>query len=352
MQNKPLISFYKNNSLITSFDYKKISMTSDLSGFLKLIENTDPGKTKILQIDFEGNAAQAFILNSYENLNIDNTVTEGKSFFEKIDFTPLITEIDFTNQILKIKQDICRGRFYQVNLTERFKAEITASEENYLNQNLISELLKVFKNFNSRYPAFLPCGDYDIICCSPELFLKKEGDVLTTEPIKGTLLQGDKSSANLVNSGKENAELSMIVDLLRNDLNSVCSQPVKVTAHRSLMNIGYTTHTYSQIQGHTNLKCSDILPLVLPGGSISGCPKKESLKAIKELEKYPRNFYTGCIGWYEKGDFELNIAIRSFLKKDQQFTYYTGCGVVYDSDPADEWKEFLTKASKLNLRGL
>ncbi len=153
-----------------------------------------------------------------------------------------------------------------------------------------------------------------------------------------------------MSSPKETAELSMIVDLLRNDLNSICEKPVTVTKHREILDLGYTQHTYSEITGLTNLNLPEILKSTFPGGSISGCPKSESLKAISEFENSPRGFYTGTIGWWQKNDFKLNIAIRSFKKQNTDLTYYAGCGIVYDSDPDCEWQEFLTKAGKLNVQ--
>ena len=176
--------------------------------------------------------------------------------------------------------------------------------------------------------------------------MEKNGSQLRTEPIKGTLAT---TVHQLITSEKETAELSMIVDLLRNDLNAVCESPVVVKKHREVLDLGYTKHTYSEIQGHTKLNFPEILSSTLPGGSISGCPKIESLLAIQELEKSPRGFYTGSLGWWENSDFKLNITIRSFKKQNKKVSYYAGCGIVYDSNPDNEWQEFLNKAGPLKL---
>lgn len=155
----------------------------------------------------------------------------------------------------------------------------------------------------------------------------------------------------LINNPKEDAELSMIVDLLRNDLNHVEKESsAQVTAHREVMKLGYIQHTYSEIEIETDKSLPEILRSTMPGGSISGCPKTESLKLIAELETYKRQAYTGTIGWWKDNNFSLNIAIRSFMKYKNQLFYHAGCGIVYDSDSQKEWDEFLLKAGSLNLK--
>ncbi len=336
---KPVICFYKNDQYIYSDDSTFLSANENIFEFLAAIEKKYYAVMKIVQVDFEATFASVFILNTFEIVNSDYLNTTEKV---EIEFKPQISKNDFIQKVIQIKKDISVGRYYQVNFTSKFSAQ-TEEDSFYL-------FKKYFSLFKSRYSAFLPLQteqkNFEILCYSPELFLEKIGPQIKTEPIKGTL---NTDVNELIKSPKEIAELSMIVDLLRNDLNSVCTEPVQVTKHREILDLGYTQHTYSEIRGETQMTLPEILKQTFPGGSISGCPKTESLKAISELETEPRGFYTGSIGWWQNSDFKLNIAIRSFKKQNTKIEYFAGCGIVFDSDPESEWQEFLTKAGRLSV---
>lgn len=334
---KPLVCFYENNQFIYSDNYLRVRSSHDVFDFLSEIEKTYFSELKIVQVDFDLKSACVFILNTHKLLNMSELIDCEKV---NLEFTPQISKQNFCSKIITIQKDISAGRYYQVNLTSSFQSK--TNDDSFL---LYKKFNFVFK---SVYSAFLPMENYEILCYSPELFLEKSKNKIKTQPIKGTLLS--ENSIDLIESKKENAELSMIVDLLRNDLNAVCNKPVTVTKHRELLDLGYTQHTYSEITGETALQLPEILKLTLPGGSISGCPKAESLKAIAELEADPRGFYTGVIGWWKNNNFKLNLAIRSFKKQNTELSYFTGCGIVYDSDPELEWQEFLTKAGKLKIK--
>jgi para-aminobenzoate synthetase component 1 len=331
----PVICFYKNDQWLYSEDYQRMSTDQNVFQFLQDIDLTFPTAMKIVQIDFEKTSATVFVLNHYSLKKLNDL---SCSDAPDLKFKPVISKIEFIQKIQSIKSDIKRGRYYQVNFTSSFRS--TTTEDSL---TLFKKYLHLFK---SRYSAFLPLAGSEILCYSPELFLEKNSSTLRSEPIKGTLAT---TVNQLMTSEKETAELSMIVDLLRNDLNAVCKSPVVVTKHREVMDLGYTKHTYSEIQGQTQLKLAEILKHTFPGGSISGCPKIESLLAIQELEKDPRGFYTGSLGWWQNSDFTLNIAIRSFKKQNNTMTYSAGCGIVYDSNPESEWQEFLNKAGHLKL---
>lgn len=342
---RPLICFYKNNNYVVSSDYIVIVLKDSVFGKLQEYQKTD--QLKILQIDFEGQSGHLFILNQFEILSAEdlNRNYPHTPWLDQVSFTPQITKNQFIEKILKIKSDIQNGRYYQVNFTSRYNTKNWDQISSLSSENIFWSGQNCFR---SRFPAFLPLSqDEEILCYSPELFLKKEKKIVTTEPIKGTALS--KNTEDLIQSDKESAELSMIVDLLRNDLNTVCEKPVQVLKHREVMDLGYTKHTYSIIEGQSNLSVPEILKKVLPAGSVSGCPKMEACKAIHELEDSKRGFYTGIIGWWQNDDCCFNVTIRSFLKRQNQLTYFAGCGIVYDSNPENEWTEFLMKASKLRI---
>lgn len=346
---QPVISFYQDSGFIFSDDYSRFTLNGEnIFDSLAEIEKNHFDDLKILQINFDRRSGHVFILNTYqiidrselffEPLSTSNSDT-NKDLTTSIIFSPQIRKDSFIEKVKKIKNDISQGRFYQVNLTSSFTATLVSALDG----------LELFKSyyplFQGQFSAYLPLTKYEILCYSPELFLEKIDRQIKTQPIKGTLVK----NTELLKSEKEQAELSMIVDLLRNDMNAICEKPVSVTQHRKIMDIGYTKHTYSEITGETHRSLSETLKAMLPGGSISGCPKLESLKAINELEPSAREFYTGVIGWWQGANCKLNIAIRSFKKEKSNLTYYAGCGIVYDSDPEKEWLEFLTKAGKLNV---
>ena len=354
---KPLICFYKDNNYIYSEDYN-LKSYGDIDS-LKVVEKEFSSQMKVIKINFDQsknqknlittNPVDVFILNSYEILNEAELKNKLSSYQLESDyhleFESLVSKEKFINQVKSIKEDIAAGRFYQINIAAPLKANIK-------NTNGLSLFNRYYNKVHAPYAAFLPIGENEIICLSPELFLKKGNDKVTTQPIKGTLITNSKMS-QLADSEKEAAELSMIVDLLRNDLNAIAADPKqgsKVNFHRKILDVGYTQHTYSEIEVESQKTLPDILQATFPGGSISGCPKKESLIKINETEQYSRDFYTGSIGWWQNNDFSLNIAIRSFIKNDQEMYYYAGCGIVYDSDPESEWLEYLTKSSFINIQ--
>lgn len=352
----PVICFFENDFFIWSDDYflTECPHQENPATFLKNIEINFPSHLKIIQANYDCFEPQnkkaliepdalvsVYILKSHELIKKTDLMSNVKEFDFK--FVPAISQKEFQEKVLAIKKDIQSGRYYQVNLTSHFTAQL----KTFL-QPL--EIFKFYLNkFNSEYCAFLPRLNSEILCYSPELFLEKRDSLLLTRPIKGTTQKNEKFN-DLLKSEKEDAELSMIVDLLRNDLQSVCHEKVTVVEHRKELQLNYLTHTYSEITGQTNQSLPEILKAMLPAGSISGCPKRESVLAINQLETTRRHFYTGCIGWWKGPDFKLNLAIRSFLNFQNTLTYFSGCGIVYDSIPENEWHEFLRKAKHLELK--
>jgi para-aminobenzoate synthetase component 1 len=359
---KPLICFYQDDNYIYSDNYVLHSCKADQSvnDFLTSIESNFKKELKIVQVNFEYNnqelfknkkelypsaPASVFVLNQHEIMTSKQLLAKIPSTMTTLNlqFNTLEEQSSFVDKVNQIKKDISTGRLYQVNLTAPFVSESTYTPE------------KIFKNlfekFSGQYKALLPLAEYDLISFSPELFLKMQNKKLKAQPIKGSLSSESDSTANLLNNPKEEAELSMIVDLLRNDLNRTSVEnSAKVNFHREIMKLGYIQHTYSEIEIDSDKTLPEVLLCTMPGGSISGCPKIESLQVISELETYKRQAYTGTIGWWKDNNFSLNITIRSFMKYKNQLFYHSGCGIVYDSDASKEWNEFLLKAGSLNLK--
>ena len=191
----------------------------------------------------------------------------------------------------------------------------------------------------------------DIVCASPELFLRRDGRRLVSEPIKGTAT----SAATMLD--KDYAENVMIVDLVRNDLSHVCrAGTVAVEALCALEAHPGLVHLVSTVAGELRpgTRWGDILGATFPPGSVSGAPKSSALLTIADLEPVPRGPYCGAVGWVDadRGEAELAVGIRTFWAEHDAagarwLRFGTGAGITWGSDPEGEWAETQLKASRL-----
>ena len=219
-------------------------------------------------------------------------------------------------------------------------------------------LLAVFEHLRTHNPSpfggYLDCGDHQIICASPERFLRLRDGVVETRPIKGTRKRGEKTEEDealrreLEQSGKDKSELLMIVDLERNDLNRVCRPgSVEVTELFTVETYATVFHLVSNIRGELaqGNDVTDLLRAAFPGGSITGAPKYRAMEIIDELEHGKRGPYTGSIGYLTlDGDCDLNIVIRTALHRDGRYHLGVGGGITSESDLEFEYEETLQKA--------
>src|SRR5215831_10908222 len=236
---------------------------------------------------------------------------------------------------------IAAGDIYQVNLSHRFSHAFEGSAF-----ALFSSLRRVSPSY---YGAYLNCGDHVVISSSPELFLRQRGGLVETRPIKGTRPRGRNAEEDrvlkqeLVDSAKEAAELTMVVDLERNDLGRVSEYgTVEVVQHRYVEELPALFHTVSTVQGRLreHAGTGDLLRAMLPGGSISGCPKIRAIEIIDELEPVRRHVYTGAIGFIgPENDMRLSVAIRTMTIARDRLYYHVGSGIVADSNPEKEYEE-------------
>lgn len=255
----------------------------------------------------------------------------------------------YMDVIRQIREYIAAGHVYQVNMSQRFQMGFSG------------EPFHLFKRLYGMNPApffaFIQAGDHQIVSTSPERFLLQQGRRVETRPIKGTRPRGDTPEADAANalelcrSRKDDAELSMIVDLLRNDIGKVCEAgSVRVTEHKRLEAYRNVFHLISRVEGTLDegKDCVDLIRAAFPGGSITGCPKIRSMEIIDELETHRRHIYTGSIGYISFHDtMDLSIAIRTATVTGEKILFSVGGGIVYDSDPADEYEETLHKGHTL-----
>ena len=259
------------------------------------------------------------------------------------------THKEYVDAVEKARQYIIAGDIFEVNLSQRFEAELSITPY---------ELYKRLRHINpAPFACYLNFDEVTVVSASPERFLRVRGDWVETRPIKGTRPRGktpeeDKVLSNeLLSSVKDRAENIMIVDLERNDLGRVCRfGTVKVTELTILEMFPTVFHLTSTVEGRLieGKNCIDLLKATFPGGSITGAPKVRAMEIIDELEPTKRSVYTGNIGYLSfNGDIDLNIAIRTLLVKGRKAYFQVGGAVVYDSDPEAEYQETLDKGRAL-----
>ena len=247
---------------------------------------------------------------------------------------------------------IHRGDIYEANFCQEFYAENTTIDPLYTFDKL---------NAISKPPfaTFLKLGDNYLLSASPERYIKKAGNKIVSQPIKGTAKRSndkalDKQLAlNLVKDQKERSENIMIVDLIRNDLSH--------TATKGSVKVEELCKVYSFLQVHQMIstvtsvvspdtKPVDILRTTFPMGSMTGAPKISAMQIIENLEETKRGLYSGAVGYFEpNGDFDFNVVIRSILYNadNNYISYSVGSAITAKSDPLSEYEECLVKAKAM-----
>lgn len=259
-------------------------------------------------------------------------------------FKTTISKEEYNKSYKKIKNYIKEGDVYQINLTHRLEGSTDMPARTLF--------CKITKENPVEFLAYIEGEGFEILSASPERFIKISKGKIETCPIKGTRPRGktkeedERLKKDLLESEKEAAELNMITDLLRNDIGKIAKKgTVKVEGHRLIQKCPTVWHTYSRITGEIKTTPIDALISMLPGGSITGCPKKRAIEIIDELETNCRSVYTGAIGHIEpSGDLDFNIAIRTIIKKGKKLYLQVGGGIVIDSKEKAEFEETLQKA--------
>jgi para-aminobenzoate synthetase component 1 len=266
-------------------------------------------------------------------------------------FHPNQTRAEFEARVARAQEYIAAGDIYQVNLAQKFDLPFTGNP------------YRLFEHLLARSPApggaFLDFGDTCVLSASPELFLRIRGRHVTTRPIKGTRprsrdpVRDEQLAFELLTDPKELAELVMITDLERNDLGQICEYgSVTVTQLVQLERFAQVFHLVSTIEGmlRPGIDALDAVRACLPGGSISGAPKKRAREIIRELEPCPRGIYTGLIGYFDdNGDAAFSIAIRTMVLEGENLHFSVGSGITAGSIPAREYEETLHKAAGMEM---
>ena len=285
-------------------------------------------------------------------INTVNQYAEQTKDFSTPILHPATSKSTYLSTVQKIKDHILEGDIYEMN----YCVEFTVSQ-------LDRPVSDLFIDLNNRakapFSAFLKIKNQCILSVSPERYLKKTGNKLVSQPIKGTAPRHkddalDKiSKEQLKKSEKDQAENVMIVDLVRNDLAKVSNTgSVQVDELFGIYPFNTVYQMISTIssdlkEGYSSL---DAIKASFPMGSMTGAPKHRSMQLIDKYENSKRGVYSGAIGYFDpNGDFDFNVVIRSLLldKEQQKASFSVGGAIVYDSSPEGEYEECLVKAKAL-----
>jgi len=238
-----------------------------------------------------------------------------------------------------VRELLFAGEAYQINLTR--PVWIDAPPDPW-------EVYRRLRRAVACYGAWLAVGDeIRVLSNSPELLLSQAGRAVWSDPIKGTRPRSDDPEADaalvqaLEEAEKDHAELTMIVDLVRNDLGRVCAAGTVVAEERRVTTHPTVHHTSQRVRGElaANRDGWDALAALFPPGSVTGAPKVAACGHIARLEPHPRGAYCGAIGYGTADEARWNVAIRTAVHTGGAARYHVGGGIVIDSDPEDEWRE-------------
>lgn len=242
----------------------------------------------------------------------------------------------YQKQFEQVMHHLTRGDTFLLNLTSTTPIESSLG------------LKMFFFEANAKYRLYIP-GWFTVF--SPETFIKIEGNSIFSFPMKGTIDASIPNAASLIlNNQKEIDEHNTIVDLIRNDLNSV-SQKVKVNKYRYVERLDTNDKSLlqvsSEIEGELpsdwHRQLGTILSKLLPAGSISGAPKPKTLEIIKSVETSPRGYYTGVMGVFDGTSVDSAVMIRFVEQTDHGLVYRSGGGITINSNVKEEYQELIDK---------
>jgi para-aminobenzoate synthetase component I len=308
---------------------------------------------------FKGNNVEIQYLNYVEDeLEADFNVIKriNKSTHQQINNSIKIKlrihKDDYFEKVNKILHHIHRGDIYEANFCQEFYAEDTTINplETYIKLNAISKPpLATFLKLNDKY----------LLSASPERYLKKEDNVIISQPIKGTTKRSENSiedealKLQLKYDEKERSENIMIVDLVRNDLSKTAIKgSVKIEELCKVYTFKQVHQMISTVVSKVDESVNpvNILKTTFPMGSMTGAPKISAMKIIEALEETKRGLYSGAVGYFKpNGDFDFNVVIRSILynETNKYVSYSVGGAITAKSVPLKEYEECLIKAKAM-----
>ncbi len=265
--------------------------------------------------------------------------------------TSAVSKENYIKKVDQIKAHLSDGDIYELNYCIEFTAKGSISPvHTYLKLNAISPM---------PFSCLIKVDALYLISASPERFLKKQGNKLISQPIKGTRKRGATLEEDIAliedlkTSEKEIAENMMIVDLVRNDLSRSC-KPGTVIAEEL-----FGVHTFQQVhqmistitgEMYEKTDAVEAIKNAFPMGSMTGAPKIRAMELIDEIEESKRGIFSGAAGYFSPdGDFDLNVIIRSIFydEKNQKIAFQVGSAITYEADAEKEYEECMVKASAM-----
>lgn len=263
------------------------------------------------------------------------------------------TREEYTAIIGKLKEHILRGDCYEINFCQEFYADAAGIQP-----------VEVYRQLSAVSPnpfsALYKQEQHWLICASPERFLKKTGNHILSQPIKGTSkrvpannILDEENKILLENSSKDRSENVMVVDLVRNDLSKVCKEgTVKTDELFGVYTFPQVYQMISTVSGEIKEEVSftDIIRATFPMGSMTGAPKRRVMELIEQYEQTKRGIFSGALGYISpEGDFDFNVVIRSIMYNEESgyLSFLAGSGITWYSEAEKEWEECLWKSSAI-----
>lgn len=284
---------------------------------------------------------------------IKGEIPDEKEFFVTerplaIEWLKCTSKEEYVAKVQKAQQDIYEGKYYEINLSHPLEFTFKGNP------------WELYRRMRAAGPVpfggFMNFQEGAVCCASPERFLKRKGNRVWSQPIKGTALRAEGKDGRfdiekLQASEKERAENLMIVDLVRNDLGRVAKKnSVQVSGLFEIQSFETVHQMVSTIECmvENSTDSIEVIKACFPMGSMTGAPKIAAMKAIEEYEEYRRGIYSGAIGYFmPNGDFDFNVVIRTAIINADKLVYPVGGAITNDSSPDEEWEETLIKARAL-----
>jgi para-aminobenzoate synthetase component I len=287
------------------------------------------------------------IFRSIGEENIDGLHQPG-SDFQPVAIHQRVLGNGYIDTVRRLQEHILKGDCYEINYCIEFFSENAIMDS-------ISTFLRLNKLSPNPFSCFYKVDQRACLCASPERFLKKTGQTLTSQPMKGTRrrtadrVKDEEEKMLLHRSNKDRSENVMVVDLVRNDLSKVCTEgSVKVDELFGVYSFPNVHQMISTVSGTIRDEVSwlDAIKACFPMGSMTGAPKKRVLELIDQYESSRRGLFSGSIGYITPDkDFDFNVVIRSILYNaaSKYLSYQTGSAITFRSNPLEEYEECLLK---------
>jgi anthranilate/para-aminobenzoate synthase component I len=298
--------------------------------------------------DFDGNWHFSFF-SKLEARPLSDLWPDGEGRFQASEesWSCQTGPMEYSEMVRQAQEEIRKGEIYQVNLARFLRCEVEGMDA--------WEFFRwLWRTGEAPRSFFYQMGDKALAGASMELFLGIEGERVITQPIKGTRPRGfsrevdERAALELGTDPKEVAELVMITDLLRNDLGAICRfGSVEVRDLVRSRSYSHVHHLYSTIQGvlRPGLGLVESVRECLPGGSVTGAPKRKAVEILRKLEAEPRGFYTGAVGYFGyDGTARFAVGIRMAEIEGHGVRCGVGSGITIGSDPLAEYEETRAKA--------